>query len=380
MKQLKYYCILLVVLLLQTTAWAASEEHEKEPPEALTSDGPYILYNTDGSARVITVTPQGAIKDTTYARLPEHFGFEVVSHDLKHSFHVTLHPFQRPAWKYKQPEKVFVMSDPHGNLDCVISLLRANGVIDEAYNWNYGKNKLVVIGDIFDRGNDVMQIYWLFYKLEKEAADKGGSVDVLLGNHESLVLMNDLRYTKKKYTQLADSLHMKYPELLNRNSEMGRWLTTRNTMETVGRNLFVHAGLSKQFYDENLTIPMVNEQMSAGLYKRKAERKAASPLIYFLFGSYGPIWYRGMVRDAEKYHPLAKDSLNLLLKRYKVDRVIVGHTIFPDISSFYDGHVIAVNVDNAKNREEQRGRGILIEKKAIYVTGDKGNMRTISGK
>lgn len=28
----------------------------------------------------------------------------------------------------------------------------------------------MVIGDIFDRGKDVPQIFWLFYKLEDEAA------------------------------------------------------------------------------------------------------------------------------------------------------------------------------------------------------------------
>ena len=145
----------------------------------------------------------------------------------------------------------------------------------------------------------------------------------------------------------------------------------RNTMQMSGRCLFVHAGLSSDFYRQNPDIPFVNEQVSAGLYKTKTERKEASPMIYFLIGSSGPLWYRGMVRDAEKYYPLPADTLGLILDRYQADRVIVGHTIFDGISTFYDCRVIAVNVDNAENREAGLGRGILIEGDGIYVVGAK---------
>ncbi|MDO4164906.1 MAG: metallophosphoesterase [Bacteroides sp.] len=348
-----------------------------EARDTLSADGPYILYNADGGARVISVNPKGEVVDTTYASLPQDFSFEVVSHDGKHRFPVSLHQVERPGWKYDQPKKLFVMSDPHGNLDCVISLLQGNGVIDEDYRWSYGKNRLMIIGDVFDRGNDVMQIFWLIYKLEKEAQDAGGQVDFLLGNHEPLVLMNDLRYTKKKYKMLADTLHMEYPQLLSRSTELGYWLCTRNTMQLIGSNLFVHAGLSKQFFDHNLSIPTVNEEMSHGLYKRRAERMAESPLTYFLFATYGPIWYRGMVRQDAKYYPLAADSLQMILKKYDAERVIVGHTIFKDISTFYDKKVIAVNVDNQENRDAKRGRGILIEGKKIFVVGDEGKMRPL---
>ncbi len=347
-------------------------------PQSLSADGPYILYQTEGPTRVIAVTPDGRVDTTAYAALPDDFGFQVVSTDQKHQFHVKLHKVERPDWDYTMPEKLFVMSDPHGNLDCVVSLLRANGIMDENYCWTYGKNHLAVVGDVFDRGNDVLQIFWLLYKLEQEATEAGGRLHFLLGNHEPLVLMDDLRYTKPKYKLLADTLGLAYPSLFSRSTELGRWLCTRNTMMRVGSNLLVHAGLSKQFYDADLSIPTVNEQMSHGLYMRKAARRADSPLTYFLFASYGPIWYRGMVKPDEKYNPLAADTLTMILQKYGAERVIVGHTIFDDISTFYDNRVIAVNVDNAKNRQEKRGRAILIENGEIYVVGDEGIMRKIN--
>lgn len=374
-----YKMYLLVFCLLHFGLIAGVQAEDKKPdvPVEWTADGPYLLHQADGTVRMIVVKPNGELLDTLYSSLPDNYTFPVVSSDQQHRFDVTLHPEERPEWKTEQPDKIFVTSDPHGNLDCFISLLQGNRVIDENYHWNFGSNQLVIIGDVFDRGNDAIQIFWLIYQLEWEARQAGGRVDFLLGNHEPMVLMNDLRYTKPKYKQLAEKVGMKYADLLASSTELGKWLTTRNTIQVSGGNLFVHAGLSRDFLEQNLEIPFVNKQMSSGLYKNKAQRKEASPMIYFLFGSYGPIWYRGMVKQAEKYHPLASDTLNLILDRYQAERVIVGHTIFEDISTFYDQRVIAVNVDNAENREKGKGRGILIEKDCIYVVGDQGILRKL---
>ncbi len=284
---------------------------------------------------------------------------------------------ERPAATYSMPDKVFVMSDPHGKLDCVVSLLRGNGVIDRQLHWSYGSNHLVVIGDIFDRGNDVPQICWLFYQLEKEAAQAGGRVSFLLGNHEPLLLAGDMRYTKPKYVLLAEKLGMAYPLLLGPDTELGRWLGTRNTMQTIGNDLYVHAGLGAEFYDRDLRIDEVNEAMSRALFLKKEERKALSPLTAFLYGNSGPIWYRGLVRTDAKYNSLPADSLQLILQRYGVERIIVGHTIFKEVSSFYDGKVIDVNVDNEENRKKKRSRGLLIENNRYLLVGDKGVQRTL---
>lgn len=269
------------------------------------------------------------------------------------------------------------MSDPHANLECVVSLLQGNGVIDDKLNWAFGHNQLMIIGDIFDRGKDATQIFWLVYKLEAEAEKASGKVHFLLGNHEPMELSNDLRYAKDKYKALADSLGIEYASLYGPETELGRWLGTRNTIQIIGDNLYVHAGLGKAFYDRNLTIPEVNEKMSEVLFLKNKKRKQVSPLHAFLYGNEGPIWYRGLVRTDEKYKPCASDTLQMILQKYDVDHIIVGHTIFKDISTFYDGKVIGVNVNNKENRKKRRGRGILIEQGTYYIVGDKGKMRRL---
>lgn len=376
-KSLLVAFILTIISSGLSAGTLALDGKKKEKKEELSADGPYVIYEPDGRTRVVSVDRKGQIKDTTYAALPQDFTLHVIDHKGRFPFDVRLHPVKRPEWKYKQPDKVFVMSDPHGKLDCVISLLRGNSIINEKYQWSFGKNHLVVIGDIFDRGKDVPQIFWLFYKLEQEAKEAGGHVSFLLGNHEPMVLANDLRYTKGKYKLLAEKLDMAYPKLFGPDTELGRWLGTRNTMQTIGSNLYVHAGLGKEFYDRNLSIPTINEEMSRALFMNKKERKALSPLTAFLYGNSGPIWYRGLVRTDPKYNPLPQDSLQMIMKRYHAEHILVGHTIFKDISTFYEGKVIGVNVDNEENRKKKRGRALLIDRNTYFVVGDKGVMRKL---
>jgi len=57
-----------------------------------------------------------------------------------------------------------------------VHLLQVNGVIDHALNWSYSSGHLVLIGDMVDRGNNVVPLLWLIYKLEGEAKLAGGDV------------------------------------------------------------------------------------------------------------------------------------------------------------------------------------------------------------
>ena len=158
---LRLFLSTLVLVLISSGIQAGTYHSGDKKKEKLSGDGPYILYQADGSTRVINVNKKGRITDKTYATLPKDFSFRVTDHEGRYPFDVKLHPLKRPEWQYTRPEKVFVMSDPHGRLDCVISLLQGNGVINDNYQWNFGSNHLVIIGDIFDRGKDVLQIFWL---------------------------------------------------------------------------------------------------------------------------------------------------------------------------------------------------------------------------
>ncbi len=359
----RYVLIILSFLVLSVVAAERDYSHD------LHSDGPYIWRDSIGpGARLVSVSADSRLLVQHIDSLAADYRFEVRTEDGQHQFSVQLHEVERPAAVYPEASQTFVMSDPHGNFDCFQSLLKAAGVIDSTYHWAFADGHLVVIGDVMDRGVDVMPIFWLIYQLEAEAQQAGGQVSFLLGNHETLVLMNDVRYTEKKYLALADTLGMRCADLYGLRTELGHWLTTRNTLMRIGRDLFVHAGLSPQFYGLNMPVDSLNATITSGLYKTKAERREMSELVYTLFASDGPIWYRGLVREDEKFHPAPADSLQLILDRYDADRLFVGHTIFPEVTEFYGGKVIGVNVDNMKARKERRTRGVLLRKgETIFV-------------
>ena len=362
MKQFKIYSLLLGLFFLCPGSYAGT----------LSIDGPYLFHLTGGESRVVSVDNNGKIQDTIFHSIPNDFSMPVIANDGTFLFNVPLHPINRQEWKSKKFAEQLILSDPHGNFECFASVLKANKVIDHKYNWTYGSNHLLINGDVFDRGEDVLPIFWLIYKLEQEAKDIGGQVSFLLGNHESMVLGGNLKYIQEKYKTISKQLDIPYESFFAPTTELGQWLSTRNTIQIVGDILFVHAGLGQDFFEKNLEIGKINATVSQTLFMSKQQRTTHSELAGFLHGTNGPLWYRGMVRNEAKYNPLFIDDLDDILKRYGVKRIIVGHTIFPDIRTFYDKKVITVNVDNQKNFEKVLGRGILIKNNKIYIISDKG--------
>ena len=99
---------------------------------------------------------------------------------------------------FNEIRKVAAFSDIHGQYELLVRLLINNNIVDKNLNWIFGEGHLVIVGDIFDRGDKVNEILWLVYDLEDQAKEKGGRVHYLLGNHEYMVLYNDLRYIHDK--------------------------------------------------------------------------------------------------------------------------------------------------------------------------------------
>ena len=59
---------------------------------------------------------------------------------------------------------------------------------------------------------------------------------------------------------------MTYGKMWGLTNVMGNWLRSKNTIQIVGENLYVHAGLSKVFMEREETIPEINELVSKSIY------------------------------------------------------------------------------------------------------------------
>jgi len=103
------------------------------------------------------------------------------------------------------PERVIAIGDVHGDFDDFCLLLRELGLADSRNHWTGGKAILVQTGDVIDRGNKGREAMDLLIRLEKEAEAAGGQVVPLLGNHEVMNILGDLRYVSAEtYAEFAD--------------------------------------------------------------------------------------------------------------------------------------------------------------------------------
>jgi len=110
-----------------------------------------------------------------------------------------------PPWHWDDVPKVVAFGDVHGAYDRLVEMLTQTGVIDAQLNWAGGKTHLVSVGDLIDRGPDSRKVLDLLMRLESEAPGAGGRVHLVLGNHEVMNLIGDLRYvSNEEYAAFAN--------------------------------------------------------------------------------------------------------------------------------------------------------------------------------
>jgi len=185
------------------------------------------------------------------------------------------------GWKVDGAERIVAIADIHGAYTAMVKTLQQASVIDEDLAWSGGATHLVIVGDILDRGPRSRDAMDLLMRLEKEAPDSGGRVHVLIGNHESMNLIGDLRYvSKSEYAAFADDETQKerdrwfalynkrngnqaHSEVLREtfeqqfpagffalrrafrpDSKYGKWLLEKSVIAVVNGTAFVHGGLS----------------------------------------------------------------------------------------------------------------------------------------
>jgi len=101
---------------------------------------------------------------------------------------------------------VFAIGDVHGDFEDFLAILQRTGLIDGQHHWTGGKATLVQTGDLLDRGPKPREVMDLLMSLEMEAAEADGQVVGLIGNHEMMNIMGDLRYfTAENFASFADN-------------------------------------------------------------------------------------------------------------------------------------------------------------------------------
>lgn len=109
-----------------------------------------------------------------------------------------------------QQPRVVAVADIHGAYDAFLTILQRAGVIDANRQWAGGNTVFIQLGDILDRGAKGRSSMDLLMQLEKQAGKTKGKAIVLLGNHEIMNLIGDLRYVpREEYLNYADGQSQK---------------------------------------------------------------------------------------------------------------------------------------------------------------------------
>ncbi|MCG8412931.1 MAG: metallophosphoesterase [Pseudomonadales bacterium] len=253
-------------------------------------------------------------------------------------------------------ERIVAVGDVHGDFDSFVAVLREAELINRRRNWVGGTTHLVQVGDLPDRGPDTDRIIELMQKLERQAMEDGGMVHALIGNHEAMNMLGDLRYVHpgeyaalrgRNARQLRDNYYGLHVEQMQANDpefvadsayrdsfderyplgyvehriawgpegEIGSWILQHNAVIKINRTLFLHGGIGPELVGTDLET--INDTIRSELAGNLGEEQGLSEV------DYGPLWYRGLAQNpvyAEMAH------VDALLAAYDVDRIVIGHT------------------------------------------------------
>lgn len=291
-------------------------------------------------------------------------------------------------------ERTIVFADVHGAGTELRQLLRESGVIDAGEHWAAGSAHLVSLGDLLDRGPDARAVMDLLMRLQDEARAAGGQVHVLLGNHEAMNLMGDLRYVDAReyagwtdFESAADretgrkawekepcagdcpAFDKKYPPgffgrkaALAPGGKYGQWLLSQPVAIRINETLFMHAGPGQALRGMSLQELNLRYRTALAEALQRPAAEAEQPLL----SEAGPNWYRGTALCNEASEA---DVLLPLLQQFGATRLVVGHTPTRSlrVTSRFGGQVIML--DTGMNRAAYRGRpaALFVDRSGITV-------------
>jgi hypothetical protein len=263
-----------------------------------------------------------------------------------HRTEISLLTPERPPVVVTGVDSLYVVGDTHGYYDALVEGLQAAGLIDDELRWSGGQRHLVLAGDLTDRGPDVLGLLWLVYRLEREAEADGGGVHVVLGNHEIMVMMGDLRYVHPKELHIADLYEVGYDRMFDvRSSILGRWLASKPGLMRVDGVLIAHGGLGERYagyslqeYEDTLRT-FTGEELFARWadlsYIPPLDSLAAAQRDDFFWHRDSAFWHREYVQT-----DTVADLLGRVLDRMESEVFVVGHTPVNEIEPRYDGRLI----------------------------------------
>jgi hypothetical protein len=229
------------------------------------------------------------------------------------------------APKAATQSRVVAVGDIHGDYSAFVRILRQTGLLDSGQRWTGGAATLVQTGDFLDRGPKEREVMELLMQLEQQAPRSGGRVVTLLGNHEVMNLMGDLRYvapegfaafadrnsekrrqaayrewvswqkararalrkpapkisaeTEAQWMQAHPAGYVEHREAFAPDGPYGKWLRQKDAIAVLDGTVFVHGGFHPQLASwklDNLNARIRNELQAFDDFKTYLVRRGVA--------------------------------------------------------------------------------------------------------
>jgi Calcineurin-like phosphoesterase len=304
--------------------------------------------------------------------------------------------FLMPISVQRDNDHVVAIGDLHGNYQGFVRILQYLDLIDAGGHWIAPGRHLVQLGDVLGRGGEPGKIYALLHQLEGEAAEQGGGVHLVLGNHEILSVRGTLVYnTPAEFQDIADwgpasfgpaesitasrdwtpvpadtekyekRLAMMgcdiFQRYLHPRGPIGEWLLSHPSALILGDTLFVHGGLNR--HHGLMDLESLNREVREEVLSTSQGRKMALHLV-----KDGPQWNREFTVSWSKSR---EAELHDVLDYHGCKRMVVGHTPTGSIAPLRTGEILPLYDEKLWCVDTGIGSAYGSHLSALCVEGDR---------
>lgn len=218
-------------------------------------------------------------------------------------------------------KKQFVIGDLHGHLDQYQRLLRDAGFCDQQLRWTGGDQTLWLIGDLFDRGIEGIGCLDLTMELQQQAEASHGSVRVLLGNHELMLLCaykfrDEMTSAGMRVTDQWLTWGGVESDLMALTPKHIAWLSALPALHKTGSTLLMHAD-AMMYISYGRSVQEVNDAFVALMQSDDLMQWEAALYAFTEHRAFSQLTLTGSRRAQQ------------ILTCFGADRLIHGHTPIP---------------------------------------------------
>ena len=267
--------------------------------------------------------------------------------------------------------RIVAIGDVHGASTEFASILQRAGLIDQGRRWTGGDAILVQTGDMTDRGTGMREALDLLMALESQAQRARGRVQMVLGNHEVMNMLGQMRDASPEiFATFGGEAAMR--EAFGPKGHYGQWLRRKAMIAVIDDTIFMHAGINPEYTQESIDelnrrvrrdieawdtgvrllvsrklvpespdfrqaidaaraeIERINLLHAQGKTPPDAAEVAALILPVAnivssaLFHADGPLWFRGFSSWSDQE---GEPKISELLKRLRAKRFVTGHSV-----------------------------------------------------